>query len=103
MEPPTSGPPIIAIAITPAIRPWYLPRSRGGISSPMIAMTPTIRPPAPRPCSARKLISWSIDWDMPESADPTRKITIEVRKMPLRPYMSPSLPQMGVEAAVARV
>lgn len=28
---------------------------------------------------------------------------MDVRKMPLRPYMSPSLPQMGVEAAVARV
>lgn len=28
---------------------------------------------------------------------------MELRKAPLRPYMSPSLPQMGVEAAVARV
>src|SRR5882757_1685083 len=40
---------------------------------------------------------------IPLSADPIRKITIEVMKAPLRPYMSPTLPQMGVEAAVARV
>ena len=37
---------------------------------------------------------------MPHSAEPTRKMTIEVRKMPLRPYRSPSLPQMGVETVV---
>ena len=57
MVPPTSGPPIMATAITPAIMPWYRPRSRGGIRSPMIAITPTIRPPAPRPWTARKPIS----------------------------------------------
>ena len=37
---------------------------------------------------------------MPHSAEPTRKITIEVRKMVLRPYRSPSLPQIGVETVV---
>ena len=65
MVPPTSGPPIMASAITPAIMPWYLPRSRGGIRSPMIAMTPTIRPPAPSPCTARKPISCPMSWAMP--------------------------------------
>ena len=89
--------------MTPAIMPWYLPRSRGGIRSPMIAMTPTIRPPAPRPWTARKPISCPMSWAMPDSAEPIRKITMDVRKTPLRPYMSPSLPQIGVEAAVARV
>lgn len=103
MAPPTSGPPIMARAITPAIMPWYLPRSRGGIRSPMIAMTPTIRPPAPRPCIARKPISWLMSWAIPLSAEPIRKITMEARKTPLRPYRSPSLPQIGVEAAVASV
>ncbi len=103
MKPPTSGPPIIASAMTPAIMPWYLPRSRGGIRSPMIAMTPTIRPPAPSPWTARKAMSSFIDCDRPDNAEPTRKSTIEVMKMPLRPYMSPSLPQIGVEVAVARV
>lgn len=44
-----------------------------------------------------------MSWAIPLSTDPIRKITIEARKTPLRPYMSPSLPQIGVEAAVARV
>lgn len=44
-----------------------------------------------------------MSWAMPLSAEPIRKMTIEVRKEPFRPYMSPILPQMGVEAAVASV
>lgn len=48
-------------------------------------------------------MSWPMSWAMPLSTEPTRKMTIEVRNEPLRPYMSPILPQMGVEAAVARV
>ncbi len=44
-----------------------------------------------------------MSWAMPLSAEPIRKITIEVMKAPLRPYMSPILPHSGVEAAVARV
>ena len=48
-------------------------------------------------------MSWPMSWAMPLSAEPIRKITIEVRKVDLRPYRSPSLPQIGVEAAVARV
>ncbi len=93
----------MASAMTPAIMPWYLPRSRGGMRSPMIAMTPTIRPPAPRPCTARKPISSPMFCAMPLSAEPIRKITMDVMNVPLRPYMSPSLPQTGVAAAVARV
>ncbi len=85
MKPPTSGPPMVASAITAANMPWYLPRSRGGTSAPMIDITPTIRPPAPRPWRARKPMSSVMSWERPESAEPARKITIEVRKMPLRP------------------
>ncbi len=48
-------------------------------------------------------MSWPMSWAIPLSADPIRKSTIDVRKTPLRPYMSPSLPQIGVEAAVASV
>ena len=69
--------------------------------SPMIACAPTIRPPAPRPCTARKAISSPIDWLMPDSSEPTRKIRIAARKTGLRPYMSPSLPYIGVDAVVA--
>ena len=70
----------------------YLPRSRGGTMSAMIACAPTIRPPAPTPCSARKPISWPIDWLSPASMEPIRKITIAAWKSGLRPIMSPSFP-----------
>jgi len=63
----------------------------------MIAMTPTISPPAPRPCSARNPISSAIPCDVPDSAEPARKMTIEVRKMFFRPYRSLILPHSGVE------
>jgi hypothetical protein len=85
MKPPSDGPPIMATAMVAAIMPWYRPRSRGGIRSPMIAITPTIRPPAPRPCNARKPMSCPMSWATPESAEPARKITIDARNAPLRP------------------
>lgn len=52
---------------------------------------------------ARKPISCPMFCAMPLSAEPARKITIDVMKAPLRPYMSPSLPHSGVELAVASV
>ncbi len=68
----------------------------------MIAIAPTIRPPAPRPCMARNAISWSMFCDSPASAEPIRKITIDDHEhRPRRPYRSPSLPQIGVDAAAA--
>jgi hypothetical protein len=85
MNPPASGPATIATAMIPANMPWYRPRSRGETRSPMIAMTPTTRPPAPSPCRARKPINMSMLVDMPDNAEPTRKITIDAMKMFLRP------------------
>jgi hypothetical protein len=69
--------------------------------SAMIACAPTIRPPAPTPCSARKPTSSPIDRLSPASIEPARKITIAARNTGLRPYMSPSLPYSGVEAVDA--
>lgn len=48
-------------------------------------------------------MSCPMSWAMPLSAEPIKKSTIELMKTPLRPYMSPSLPQSGVAAAVASV
>ena len=62
----------------------------------MIAMALTIRPPAPSPWMARKVISMAMDWDSPASAEPARKITMAVMNSFLRPYMSPSFPYSGV-------
>lgn len=69
----------------------------------MRAKAPAPMPPAPRPWSARKAISWVIDWAAPDSAEPTTNTATEARYMCLRPYRSPNFPHTGVEAAVARV
>jgi hypothetical protein len=65
--------------------PWYRPRSRGETTSAIAAIVTTIRPPPPRPCSARKRISWNMLWLRPHSAEPTRKITIAVWRTIFRP------------------
>ena len=62
----------------------------------MIAIALTIRPPAPRPWTARNAMSSAIVWDRPASAEPTRKTTIAAMNSFLRPYMSPSFPYSGV-------
>jgi len=67
----------------------------------MIAMAPTISPPAPSPCRARNPMSSFMFCEIPDSAEPIRKITIDHMYMPRLPYRSPSLPQIGVDAAVA--
>ena len=46
--------------------------------SPTTAIVVTSRPPAPSPWSARKPISSVMFWAIPQSAEPTRKITIAV-------------------------
>ena len=60
--------------------------------SPMIACAPTISPPAPIPCSARKPISSPIDWLSPASIEPARKIRIAARNSGLAPVHVPELP-----------
>ena len=51
----------------------------------MMAWDPTIRPPAPIPWIARKAMSSAMDWDSPESTEPTRKITMASWNSALRP------------------
>ena len=66
-----SGPSTVDTANTLIMKPWYLPRSRGGRMSPMIVMVSVKMPPAPRPCSARHHTSMCIDVAAPQSAEPT--------------------------------
>ncbi len=66
-----------------------------------MACESTIRPPPPRPWTARKAISSPMFWAMPHSTEPSRKITMEAWKKTFRPYMSPSLPHSGVAAVEA--
>src|SRR6476469_9025248 len=65
--------------------------------SAMIANTSDIRPPAPRPWSARNAASSYIEFEIADSAEPARNSEIAVRYMGLRPRMSDSLPYSGVE------
>jgi hypothetical protein len=44
----------------------------------MIVIDSGTSAPAPIPCTARKITSCSIDWALPHSADPTRKITAPI-------------------------
>jgi len=53
--------------------------------SAMIARARENRPPAPRPCSARKAASWYIDCDRPDSTEPTTKIVMADRNSGRRP------------------
>ena len=69
----------------------------------MVASAPTMSPPAPTPCSARNAISWSIECDTPDSAEPIRKITMAIMSSRLRPYWSPSLPYSGVAMVEVRM
>ena len=46
-------------------------------------------------------MSSNIEWLIPDSTEPTRKITIAAWKKIFRPYWSPSLPHSGVDTVVA--
>jgi len=91
-RPPRSGP---ATAETPnnaPIGPMYLPRSRAGMMSAMIACDRIIRPPPPRPCTARHTTSSPNDCENPAPADASVKRPIEKRNGQRRPHRSPNLP-----------
>jgi hypothetical protein len=68
----------------------------------MIAIAPTTRPPANKPWSARKPMSWVMVCDAPARAEPTRNPAIDVRKMFFLPYISPIFPHNGVDTVVPR-
>ena len=92
MNPPIAGPMIDDAANTAPIKPCHLPRSRGGTMFPITASDSGKRPPAPIPCTARKMTSWVIDVDSPQSAEPIRNTAIAKRNRFLRPQTSPSFP-----------
>ena len=72
--------------------PWYLPRSRSGMMSAIIAVAVTVRPPPPMPCSARDPISQLIDSERPASIEATVNSAMLPMKIDLRPNRSPNLP-----------
>ena len=67
----------------------------------MIVCAPTISPPPPNPCTARKAISSVMVWLKPDSAEPITKMMIAAWKKVFRPYWSPSFPHSGVDTVEA--
>ena len=84
-KPPMTGPSTDAVPNTARKYPWYLARSRGGTMSPMIARASENRPPAPRPCTARKAARLNIDVAKVHSIDPKMKIEMAMMNSFLRP------------------
>ena len=58
----------------------------------MMASGIDMRPPAPRPCTARKAASSSIEVENDARIEPTMKTTIAMMNSGRRPKMSDSLP-----------
>src|ERR1700722_217687 len=67
----------------------------------MIAKASESRPPPPIPCRPRKAISSKMFLESPQSALAIRNSTMASWNSRLRPYRSPALPQIGVEAVLA--
>jgi hypothetical protein len=61
--------------------------------------TMVIKPPPPIPCTALADISMPMLYDSAATRDPTKKTTLAIRRMGLRPKISDILAQIGVELA----
>jgi hypothetical protein len=67
----------------------------------MIVMPAGMIMPPPSPCSTRKPISEPADHAMPDSAEPARKSTMEIRYRRLVPKRSAAQPVSGITVASA--
>ena len=100
-RPPNSGPNTVVTPNTAPSAPWYLPRSRSGMTSPISAVAVTASPPAPMPWTARNAIRVVMSQAMPQKNEPTMKIRTESWNTRLRPNRSPNLPARTVETVSA--
>src|ERR1700733_10021646 len=86
-----------------AKKPWYLPRSDGEKTSPMMVNARPIIIPAPMPCRPRNTMSWFMPSmpknvsvpEAPHRADANTNKVAPPRKNHFRPYMSESLAKIG--------
>lgn len=76
MKPPSTGPSRDESPKVAPIMPWYLPRSRGLMMSPMMACESGCMVPMPRPWTARATIRNQKFGGRPQSTEPARKTTI---------------------------
>ena len=100
-RPPSSGPSTVVTPNTAPSAPWYLPRSRSGMTSAISAVAVTARPPAPRPCTARQAISQVMLPANPQNADAPTNRPAETWKTSLRLNRSPNLPASTVDTVSA--
>ncbi len=84
-QPPSSGPATAAMPNRAPIGPMYLPRSDAGMMSAMIACDRIIRPPPPRPCTARQATRDSKDCAMPPPSEAMTNRPIATRNGQRRP------------------
>src|SRR5439155_26428804 len=73
MNPPAAGPTIDARPKEAPSMPWYLPRSRGEMMSPMIACERGMMKPIPAPCTKRAKARNQKFGAVPDRAEPTAK------------------------------
>src|ERR1700693_4709450 len=78
MNPPAAGPMIEASPNDAPIIPWYLPRSRGEMMSPMIAWDSGMMKPMPAPWTKRENTRNQQFGATPDNAAPTAKTTMPV-------------------------
>ena len=93
---------MVATAMMPPTIPMYLPRSRGLMMRATATKTSDMRPPTPRPCTTRSAMSISVFCEKPAATVPTVNRARASCRSSLRSRRSLSLPQIGVETAVAR-
>ena len=84
-NPPSKGPSTLDRPKTAPMSPMYLPRSRAGTTSAMIACESTIRPPPPTPCTARARIIIPMDCAFAPISEPSRNTAIANKYSGLRP------------------
>lgn len=75
MTPPASGPATDVTPKTAPIRPWYLPRCRGGMMSPMMVCDRGMIVPMPSPWMARAATRTQKPWARPATSEPSMKTT----------------------------
>ncbi len=85
MNPPAAGPTIDARPNEAPIMPWYLPRSRGEMMSPMIACDRGMMKPIPAPWTKRANTRNQKLGAMPDSAEPIANTRMPVMYSGFRP------------------
>ncbi|MNW61358.1 hypothetical protein D3C74_394100 [compost metagenome] len=91
-QPPRSGPITAAMPNRAPMGPMYFPRSLAGTMSAMMACDRIMRPPPPRPWTARHATSSGNVWAKPAPADAMVNRPIATRNGQRRPHRSPNLP-----------